>query len=63
MLQSLFHYFGPVFQHDGLDQSFVGLMKQSIDLYRILKPQVMVVHPGNLSLGRSSEHKKASMKL
>ncbi|MGI6510204.1 MAG: sugar phosphate isomerase/epimerase family protein [Erysipelotrichaceae bacterium] len=55
-----FHYNGPIFQHDGLDQSFCrGLMKQSIDLYSILKPQVMVVHPGNLSLGRSPEHKKA----
>lgn len=55
-----FHYYGPVFQHDGLDQSFCrGMMKQSIDLYSILKPQVMVVHPGNLSLGRSPEHKKA----
>jgi sugar phosphate isomerase/epimerase len=55
-----FHYYGSIFQHDDPDQKLCrGQMKQSIDLYHILKPQVMVVHPGNLSLGRFAEHKQA----
>lgn len=55
-----FHYYGPVFLNEDSDQDFCRKqMKQSIDLYHILKPQAMVVHPGNFSLGRSREHKKA----
>ena len=55
-----FHFNGPIFDKDDATQSFCRrLMKQSIDLYHILKPQVMVVHPGALSLGRFSDHKQA----